>query len=153
MTSAEARSGRHSARLGSLSFQHPWRTYQRLMLARIEHLDQHTFHLVAPPGSGKTIVGLELIRRGGRPAVVFEPTTTIAGQWVHELPMFTEDGQLARQLASLSPDTLSTINVFTYQRVSTQDLTDRGLEDRAIEQWREQLVLDDAVTDQAAGER
>ena len=35
------------------------------------------FHIVAPPGSGKTIVGLELIRRFESPVVVFAPTTTI----------------------------------------------------------------------------
>jgi len=34
-------------------------------------------HLVAPPGSGKTVVGLEIVRRLGRPALVLAPTATI----------------------------------------------------------------------------
>ena len=43
-----------------ISFIHPWRSYQRRVL---EHLDRHLengqLHLVAPPGSGKTVLGLE----------------------------------------------------------------------------------------------
>jgi hypothetical protein len=34
----------------------------------IDRTGDHRNHLVSPPGSGKTIVGLELIRRFGRPA-------------------------------------------------------------------------------------
>ena len=43
--------------------------------------DQH-FHLVAAPGSGKTVVGLEALRRVGKPALVFAPTVAIRDQWI-----------------------------------------------------------------------
>ena len=35
-----------------------------------------------PPGSGKTVIGLEIARRIGRPTLVLAPTTTIVGQWL-----------------------------------------------------------------------
>jgi superfamily II DNA or RNA helicase len=38
--------------------------------------------VVLPPGAGKTYVGLEVVRRLDRPAVVFGPNTAIQGQWV-----------------------------------------------------------------------
>ncbi len=50
-------------------FQHEFRKYQHMMLSRVDaQSGDHRHHLVSPPGSGKTIVGLELIRRFGRPA-------------------------------------------------------------------------------------
>ncbi len=61
------------------------RPYQRLALAAFE-ADRaagrrHT-HIVAPPGSGKTVMGLEMARRLGAPAVVLCPTAAIREQWV-----------------------------------------------------------------------
>ena len=65
--------------LSSLQFRHPFRKYQRQILAQVETSKaiERKHHIVAPPGSGKTIVGLELIRRFDEPAVVFAPTATI----------------------------------------------------------------------------
>ncbi|MEA2127019.1 MAG: hypothetical protein QOI80_3801 [Solirubrobacteraceae bacterium] len=60
------------------------RRYQQLALEAFE-ADRaagrrHTY-VVAPPGSGKTIMGLEMARRLGAPAVVLCPTAAIQGQW------------------------------------------------------------------------
>ena len=82
-----------------LRFEGRFRRYQTSMLglAADNPTADRRYHLVAPPGSGKTIIGLELIGRFGRPAVVFAPTTTIQGQWIEKLAMFTAgsggDGQ------------------------------------------------------------
>lgn len=38
-------------------------------------------YLVVPPGGGKTLIGLEAVRRLGRPAVVLCPNTAIQAQW------------------------------------------------------------------------
>ena len=72
-------------------------------------------HIVAPPGSGKTIVGLELIRRFDEPAVVFAPTATIQQQWCEEVGLFTEDptGDLVSREPGVRP-----INIYTYQLIS-----------------------------------
>ena len=41
-------------------------------------------HLVSPPGSGKTVLGLEGARRLGRRTLVVCPNTAIQGQWVRQ---------------------------------------------------------------------
>ena len=54
----------------TMEFRWPWRPYQRRVLAEIErHLGDRKLHIVAAPGSGKTILGLEVFRRqADRPA-------------------------------------------------------------------------------------
>ena len=66
-----------------------FRRYQELALAAFE-ADRaagrrHTY-VVAPPGSGKTVMGLEMARRLGRPALVLCPTTAIQAQWESVAP-------------------------------------------------------------------
>jgi superfamily II DNA or RNA helicase len=60
------------------------RRYQELALAAFEAdraaARRHTY-VVAPPGSGKTVMGLEMARRIGAPAVVLCPTAAIQSQW------------------------------------------------------------------------
>ncbi len=63
-------------------FRKQWRSYQARVLSELEtHLDDHHLHIVAAPGSGKTVLGLEVVRRLNRPAVIFSPTLTIRDQW------------------------------------------------------------------------
>src|SRR6476661_7669727 len=67
----------------SVQFRHTWRPYQARVLAELDsHLKDQHFHLIAAPGSGKTVVGLEALRRVGKPALVFAPTIAIRDQWV-----------------------------------------------------------------------
>ena len=89
------------------------------MLAELEkHLDDLHFHLIAAPGSGKTIVGLEALRRVGKPAVVFAPTVAIRDQWIRRfLDCFWEAPQ--------APDWISTdlaqprlLTIATYQSLT-----------------------------------
>ncbi|MEW6305846.1 MAG: DEAD/DEAH box helicase family protein [Verrucomicrobiota bacterium] len=60
-----------------------WRPYQERVLAELEaHLEDRHFHVVAAPGSGKTVLGLEAVRRVGKPALIFAPTLAIRDQWI-----------------------------------------------------------------------
>ncbi|WP_052460330.1 DEAD/DEAH box helicase family protein [Microbacterium gorillae] len=103
-----------------LSFWHfdgVLRASQRTMLDAVTVHPPDPLHLVAPPGAGKTLIGLLLAVRRGTRAVVFAPTTTIQHQWVTQ----------ARALAP-DPDTVSDdpsapgdLTVLTYQRVSVPD--------------------------------
>jgi superfamily II DNA or RNA helicase len=80
-----------------VQFQKTWRQYQARILDRLtEYISDHRLHLVAAPGSGKTILGLEIIRRINRPALVLAPTITIRDQWVDRLAgCFLAEGQAA----------------------------------------------------------
>jgi superfamily II DNA or RNA helicase len=70
----------------SFRFRHAWRPYQQRVLDAFDHHvgDRH-FHVAAAPGAGKTILGLEAIRRLQRPALVLAPTTAIRDQWLQRL--------------------------------------------------------------------
>lgn len=66
----------------NISFCYPWRSYQKRVLASLEeHLANRHLHLVAPPGSGKTVLGLEVMLRINRPTIILAPTLTIKQQW------------------------------------------------------------------------
>lgn len=131
----------------SLYFRYPFRKYQRMILEHVrEHANDDKHHIVAPPGSGKTIVGIELIRRFGEPAVVFAPTTTIQQQWCDEVGMFVEGPK--DDLVSRKPDKIAPINVLTYQVISTTGESDELVRRAARELWVEELVSESRVSDE-----
>lgn len=78
--------------LERMHFRGKWRDYQaRALDERDEHFGDGRLHVVAAPGAGKTILGLEIIRRIGRPALVFTPTIAIREQWAQRLfPLFLD---------------------------------------------------------------
>jgi len=127
-----------------LSFRYPFRKYQRMILEQVveEQKDQkdHKYHLVAPPGAGKTIIGLELIRRFDAPAVVFAPTTTIQAQWYEKIGMFLENPADISRYASLDPRQRAPIHIFTYQLISTPAEAQEHIVEAALRQWQEELV-------------
>ena len=103
----------------SAKFRHEWRPYQARVLAELDvHLEDNHFHLVAAPGSGKTVVGLEVLLRIGKPALVFAPTIAIRDQWIRRfLDSFWNEAQ--------PPDWLSTdparprlLTIATYQSLT-----------------------------------
>lgn len=77
-----------------MRFRYPWRSYQARVLSELEgYLDDDHLHIVAAPGSGKTVLGLEVARLLNRPALILAPTLTIRNQWVDRLVhLFLPDG-------------------------------------------------------------
>lgn len=70
----------------NLQFRLPWRDYQRGVLDELEqYLTDRCLHVIAPPGSGKTVLGLEIIRRLDRPTLILSPTLAIRDQWIDRL--------------------------------------------------------------------
>lgn len=128
-----------------LEFQFPFRKYQNLILHQVEttKTKDNKFHVVAPPGSGKTIVGLELIRRFGEPAVIFAPTTTIQFQWKEKLKMFIpkKNKKISLDnLASMKPGKICPVNVYTYQLISSPSENLKFVEEAALAEWEDQLI-------------
>jgi len=73
-------------------------------------------HLVAAPGSGKTTLGIEFIRRFGQPTLILAPTVTIRQQWVDRIiQAFLSDESQAEQLISQDLKHPKLITVATYQ--------------------------------------
>jgi len=89
------------------------------------HLRDRRLHVVAAPGSGKTVLGLEVFRRLAQPAVVLSPTRTIRDQWIERLGDFgcpapvRSASWLSRDLADLK-----FFNSLTYQALHTRGRLD-----------------------------
>ncbi len=66
----------------NVRFNGTFRDYQAKVLQNANsHLKDGKIHIVAAPGSGKTILGLELIRGLASPALVLSPSVIIRQQW------------------------------------------------------------------------
>lgn len=135
--------------LSAMEFQFPFRKYQNMILAQVETLKskQSKFHIVAPPGSGKTIVGLELIKRFNMPAVVFAPTSTIQFQWKEKVKLFLppKDQAGLDSIASIKSDDIKLINIYTYQLLSSPAENLAFVEESAVVVWKDSLVAGGAV--------
>ena len=67
----------------NIKFKYDWREYQSRVLNELhEHLDDDHLHIIAPPGSGKTVLGLEVALRLNKPTLIFTPTVAIRNQWI-----------------------------------------------------------------------
>ena len=69
-----------------VKFRKTWRIYQARVLSELkEHLDDNHLHIIAAPGSGKTVLGLEVVRRLNGATLIFAPTLAIRDQWIDRL--------------------------------------------------------------------
>jgi len=99
----------------ALKFQFPWRSYQDKLLKNFDtHIEDNHFHVIAPPGSGKTILGIEILRRIGKKTLVLAPTLTIRDQWQDRLQTFFTDDTPFEQV-SMDIKQPSTVTFSTYQ--------------------------------------
>ncbi|WP_440067281.1 DEAD/DEAH box helicase family protein [Tenacibaculum discolor] len=98
-----------------LNFLFDWRPYQTKVLQNFSvHIQDDHFHIVAPPGSGKTILGIEIIKRIGKKTLILAPTLTIRNQWEDRLQnFFTNDCNFSQ--VSFDIKQPSDITFSTYQ--------------------------------------
>ncbi|WP_026910464.1 DEAD/DEAH box helicase family protein [Patulibacter minatonensis] len=126
----------------ALALSSPLRPYQRRALDAFEadrDAGRTETHIVAPPGSGKTVVGMEIVRRLGRPALVLAPTATIQAQWAEKLSLFGADP--AATLAPAGP-----LHVLTYQAVCRTGDPGETLREAAEARLAEERARATAVT-------
>lgn len=65
-------------------FKYKLRDYQENIISELdEYLKDGKLNIVAPPGSGKTILGLEIICRLNLKTIIFVPTIAIREQWIN----------------------------------------------------------------------
>ncbi len=118
--------------LGSLAFRGTWRGYQQLALNAFEadrgRAQSHT-HIVAPPGSGKTLLGMELIRRLGGRALVLVPNTAVQAQWLRTAATFGAAAGLA------AADPAAAIACLTYQALCQLDDPAAAIRRQAEHRW------------------
>ncbi len=130
-----------------LKFKFPWRSYQAKLLTHFEdHIADHHFHVIAPPGSGKTILGIEILRKLDQKTLVLAPTLTIRNQWENRLQNFFTETK-AYNSYSFDLKTPGDITFSTYQALFAfyQSFEDKTAYFNFFKQHNiETLVLDEA---------
>ncbi len=97
-------------------------------------------HIVAPPGSGKTVLGLylwaELVRQ---PCVVFSPNSAIQSQWAARTDLFETSNERS-QFVSTDPERPKLLTSLTYQSVTLPARQLEEVDGQAIVIWAEHLM-------------
>ena len=97
-------------------FNGTFRKYQADVLKEFDkHIKDKKINVVAAPGSGKTILGLEMICRLNQHVLILAPTITIRNQWKERfISSYVPEGM---QIDFISDDVyrLNKFNIVTYQ--------------------------------------
>lgn len=104
-------------RYKGIQFKGEFRSYQQRVLDNVnKYLADGKVNIVAAPGSGKTILGLELIRKLGEPCLILSPTKESRNRWGQCLKeWFLEDENQFEELFSTDLHTPKLINAITYE--------------------------------------
>ncbi len=95
-------------------------------------------HIVAPPGSGKTIVGLEMICRIDAPTLILVPNLTLQEQWKNKIEMlFLEENESIEEIASTNINDIKKINIITYQSLSGTNDESEDIQNKILDIWFE----------------
>jgi superfamily II DNA or RNA helicase len=129
-----------------MQFRHPLRKYQQEILEltrRKFSRGERALHIVAPPGAGKTIIGLQIVCELKEPALIISPTTTIQAQWGEKLGLFLPPGadpSTEHLIGTHEDKPLKPITLLTYQVLSTTSREQEYLEKLAHQAWVDELV-------------
>ncbi|MBA3859714.1 MAG: hypothetical protein C0507_22635 [Cyanobacteria bacterium PR.3.49] len=134
--------------LRELCFCYPLRRYQQEILELVKikmERGERQLHIVAPPGAGKTIIGLQLISTLKVPALILAPNTTIQSQWGLKLDLFIPDHlkgilSLSDILGTHEDKPLKPVTVLTYQVLSTPGNEQEYLEKLAHQNWAQEIA-------------
>lgn len=104
-------------RLIDVHFKGTFSDFQKRVLDNAgKYLKDGKINIVAAPGSGKTVLGLELIRRLGEPCLILSPTMAIREQWGQRFrELFLENESQFEELFSTNLHKPKLINSITYQ--------------------------------------
>jgi superfamily II DNA or RNA helicase len=101
---------------------------------------QRRIHIVAPPGSGKTVLGLYLWAECVQePAVVLSPNSAIQAQWASRTNLFEAAPEVTDGV-STDPKSPGLLTSLTYQSVTLPQRGGANLDAAALEVWEETLI-------------
>jgi superfamily II DNA or RNA helicase len=100
-----------------VKFRKTWRTYQARVLSELgEYLNDNNLHIIAAPGSGKTVLGLEVVLRLNKATLILSPTLTIRDQWLNRLmELFLPNGESVPDWISMDIRSPKFLTITTYQ--------------------------------------
>ncbi|BFO66240.1 DEAD/DEAH box helicase family protein [Chryseobacterium sp. KCF3-3] len=112
------------------TFKYSWRTYQKKILDNMDdYLHDNHLHISAPPGSGKTVLGLEMMLRLGEPTLIVTPTLAIKNQWIQRFCELFLDTETVPEWISSDIKNPGIITVTTYQGIHSASGIDEQDED------------------------
>ena len=151
---AESTAPLGDAPLAGWRFTGTLRTYQAQVLERLAPGSASALHIVAPPGSGKTLLGLLLAAREGGRTLALAPSTTIREQWARTASALAPDAAAV----STDPLRIGDLTALTYQALSVtgdgspfealararwaDELVECGRTQAAAETWLAELAVD-----------
>ncbi|MBE0644008.1 MAG: DEAD/DEAH box helicase family protein [Bacteroidetes bacterium] len=152
----------HTSLLDERTLAMRLRPYQRDAVEKLHEkfiAGKRQFHVVAPPGSGKTIIGIAFLQRLRCRTVILSPNAAIQAQWIDKYGRATADlvdtfgevwGGDVRHLVSHDPGSGTPILSLTYQRIAVREGEDGSMHEnvrKLIALFREQrfelLILDE----------
>lgn len=114
-----------------------WRGYQKRVLDSMEkYLNDQSLHVIAPPGSGKTLLGVGIVQRLQKKTLILVPSLILKEQWLTTLRTYDSLLDVSKDLSVLKK-----VTVTTYQELYSK----KNKEPLYFEQQGIQfLVLDEA---------
>jgi len=116
----------------NIKFKYDWRKYQKRVLDDLEgHLDDNHLHIIAPPGSGKTVLGLEVAIRLNKPTLIFAPTVAIRNQWIQRFcELFLQTSEKPDWISKdiRQPEFLTIVTYQALHAASTNTIVDEDSE-------------------------
>ncbi|MGL4698032.1 DEAD/DEAH box helicase family protein [Enterococcus larvae] len=114
-----------------------WRSYQTRVLANLEsYLDDQSIHLIAPPGSGKTLLGVGIMHRLQKKTLILVPSLILKEQWLAVLRQYDDSLVISENLLDSEVVTVTTYQeLYSKKRAEPLFFAEEGIEF---------LVLDEA---------
>lgn len=113
------------------------RAYQQRVIDQLaSYLDNDSIHIVAPPGSGKTILGMTLVEKIQRKTLILVPSILLKKQWIEVIQHYYPQWEISEEL--LQP---ANITVTTYQYLYSKR---KELDNHFTEHGIGFLVLDES---------
>lgn len=135
---------------GAIKFNGKLRPSQIAAVSVIEpqlDIEGKHLHIVAPPGSGKTVLGLyvwsDLVRK---PTLVLSPNSAIQAQWAARTDLFNLDGK--EEYISTDSNKPGLLTSLTYQSITMPKRGGEQLDQVAIELWCESLIISGEAVDE-----
>lgn len=134
-------------------FQYPLRRYQQDIIDLCNKklaAGEKALHIVAPPGSGKTIIGLQIVSQFKCPTLVVCPNTTIQSQWAQKLNLFFpadySDTIVGKMIGSHEERPLRPLTIVTYQALSVPGREQEYVNEIAMNSWLGEIAREQALT-------
>ena len=120
-----------------LRFKHPWRPEQQRILDNLHQYDEDKrIHIVAAPGAGKTVIGLEIFNRLQLKTLAVSPTRVVRNQWLERLIDFLPRNTKRPSWCTTKLQSPQLFTATTYQAIFSFD---KNLSDETIDKRYESL--------------